>query len=477
MLDRIERSLPEIYVVLALALTGVLCVLTAPFFGPDEPNQACRAISLGHGSVLAEVENGEAGGQIDSGALAVMDGVNDIRMAWEKRWPDFHNRSHGPVKEEEQLPLAPVRWSRHSVFVPFDNTAPYPPFLYAPAIAGWRIGEALDLTIFKSLQLVRLLCALTAVALGWLALHLCACSRWTLLPFLLLPSALFINATCSQDAAMLGVAALAAAILSRPLVAGRAFARWELIVSAVLVALCALGRPPYLGMALILFLPAAELPGKVWRRWFAPSLAFALVLATVGLWRYAVRDLDLDTSDEANPAIQALFVHAHPATAVWALLRGTTEAGFDFWQRGLYVVGWNDLLAPRFLSIALGLCLVAILLFGRACTLRTWRGYWLLAWAVLAPLLGISAAEYLIWTPPGLHTVYGAQPRYWLPVMPLGLLLLQGRMPLRIAPVLRSRVVSIACALFAAIACTLPWVVAHAFYREGVLQVLRLNLP
>jgi hypothetical protein len=26
------------------------------------------------------------------------------------------------------------------------------------------------------------------------------------------------------------------------------------------------------------------------------------------------------------------------------------------------------------------------------------------------------------------------------------------------------------------VACTLPWMAAHAFYREGVLQVLRMNL-
>jgi uncharacterized membrane protein len=477
MLDRIERKLPELYVVLALAIAGMLCFVTAPFFGPDEPNQACRAISLSHGAVIPDVEHDESGGQIDRGVYAVMDRVNDIRMAWEKRSADFHNRSYGAVTEEQQRPLAGVRWSHQTVFVPFENTAPYPPFLYLPAIAGWRIGEALDLTIFNSLQLVRLLCALTSVALGWLALRLCACSRWTLLPFLLLPSALFIDATCSQDAVLLGVAALVAALLSRPLVAGREFARWELIVLTILIALCALARPPYLGLSLALFVPAAELPGKRWRRWLGPAIAFGCVLLAAGLWRHAVASFDIDTSDEANPALQEAFAHAHPIATALAVARGTAQAATDFWQRGLYVVGWNDLLAPRFLSLALGLCLFALLLVGKACPLRTWRGRWLLGWAVLAPLLGISAAEYLIWTPPGLHTVYGVQPRYWLPVMPLGLLLLQGRLTLPIPVRWRSRILLGATASFAAIACTLPWVASQAFYREGLLAVLQLNLP
>ena len=477
MLDRIERRLPQIYVVLALAITGILCFVTAPFFGPDEPNQSCRAISLSHGAVIPEVEHDEAGGQIDRGVYAVMDKTNDIRMAWEKRSADFHNRSYGAMTQQQQRPLADVRWSRQTVFVPFENTAPYPPFLYLPATAGWRIGEALDLTIFKSLQLVRLLCAFTSITLGWLALRLCACSRWTLLPFLLLPSALFISATCSQDAMLLGVAALVAAVLSRPLVARRDFARWELILMAILVALCALARPPYLGMSLMLFVPAAELPDKTWRRWLGPAISFACVLLAAGLWRHAVASFDIDTSDEANPALQAAFAHAHPLAAALAVARGTAHAAIDFWQRGLYVMGWNDLLAPRFLSIALGVCLLTLLLLGKPCPLRTWRGRWLLAWAALAPLLGISAAEYLIWTPPGLHTVYGVQPRYWLPVMPLGLLLLQGRLTLPIPGPWRSRILLFAAASFVAIACTLPWIAAHAFYREGLLAVLRLNLP
>jgi uncharacterized membrane protein len=458
-------------------MTVLLCVVTAPFFGPDEPNQACRAISLSHGAIIAEVEHDESGGQIDRNVFALMDRTNDIRMAWEKRSADFHNRSYGAVTEQQQRPLAGVRWAHQTVFVPFENTAPYPPFLYLPAIAGWRISEALGLTIFKSLQLVRLLCALTTIALGWLALRLCACSRWTLLPFLLLPSALFIDATCSQDAVLLGVAALVAALLSRPLVAAREFARWELIVIAVLLALCALARPPYLGMALILFLPALELPGKTWRRSLAPAVAFAIVVIAVGLWRHAVAHLDIDTSDEANPALQAAFAHAHPVAAALAVARGMAEAEADFWHRGLYVVGWNDLLSPRFLSLLLGICLISILLLGSACPLRSWRGRWLLALAVLAPLLGISAAEYLIWTPPGLHTVYGVQPRYWLPVMPFGLLLLQGRVTLPIPLRWRSRMLLCATASFAAIACTLPSIAAHAFYREGIFAVLRLNLP
>ncbi len=467
----LERRLPEMYAVLALVVTGLMCLVTAPFFGPDEANQACRAIALGHGQVIARMGADEAGGEIDSGALAAMEGVNNIRMAWEKRAGDFHNRAYGPMTEELERPLAQVRWSHRRVFVPFGNTAAYPPFLYAPAVLGWRAGEALGLTIFQSLRVARLLCALTAVVVGWLAMRVCAGSRWMLMAFLLLPSVLFINATCSQDAVLLSVAALVAALVSRPLVRGDAWTRGELAAVAGLVAMMAMARAPYVALALV-----ALVPGVRRRRWVGPVLACVFVVAALAGWHYAVRTLDVDTSDEANPALQAAFVREHPLAAGAAIVRGTAEAGADFARRGMYVMGWNDLLGPRALSVAAGLCVVAVMLLGERGPVRRRRGLGLMAVCVGGALVGISAAEYVIWTPPGLGTVYGIQPRYWLPVMPLGMMLVQGAIPMPIATKIRWTLLLWTGVLVMTTACTLPFVAARVFYRDGLAQVLRINL-
>ena len=57
-------------------------------------------------------------------------------------------------------------------------------------------------------------------------------------------------------------------------------------------------------------------------------------------------------------------------------------------------------------------------------------------------------------------------------------MLLQGR--LRLPPIpepLRTRVLLAATAALVLVACTLPWMTAHAFYSDTVAHVLRLNLP
>lgn len=480
-MSRAERWLPGVYVLVALSVNVLLCLLTPPFFGPDEPHHAARVLSVSRGEWMAQKKGDEVGADIDSNALRVMDRMDTIREAAEKRSPDFLDRAWGPVGEGAQRQQAGVRWSGSGAFAEFPNTAVYPPTLYLPAGLGWVVGKACHWTIFWSLRLARLFAALTAVGIGWLALRLCACSRWMLFGYLLFPSAVFLNATCSQDAVLLPVAGLIAAVLSRALVEQREFTRMELGGVAALVLLCATARPPYLAMVLVLFLPGVERTGLAWRRWLGPTMAAAGVLSASGAWRHLVYPLGVDIDDGADPGLQMLFLRGHPLTGAWFLIRGTVMAGGDFIRRGGYVVGWNDLLAPIGLRVAAAVCFLALVLAARGCPIRSWRGRWLLSVAVAAPLVGISAAEYLIWTPPGVGLVYGIQPRYWLPMMPLGGMLVQGLL----GPVLgrvgrverwRGGLVLASGAGVIGLTCTLPSLVAHAFYLESVGQVLWVNL-
>ena len=60
-LEQVERWLPEIIPGAGGAIVGVLCFVTPPFWTPDEPHQAARAISLGHGEWRARMGAREYG--------------------------------------------------------------------------------------------------------------------------------------------------------------------------------------------------------------------------------------------------------------------------------------------------------------------------------------------------------------------------------------------------------------------------------
>jgi uncharacterized membrane protein len=76
-----------------------------------------------------------------------------------------------------------------------------------------------------------------------------------------------------------------------------------------------------------------------------------------------------------------------------------------------------------------------------------------------------------------LATVYGVQPRYWLPVLPAMMLLAASWRTPRIESgqrrewLLKSATIALVC-----VACTLPWMAARAFYRAGLIEAVRINL-
>jgi hypothetical protein len=475
----LQRRLPSFYLVFALVLTTMMCWVTAPFFGPDEPSQSLRALALLQGDLLPKMGANQAGAEVDTGALHAMDGMDAIRMRWEKRSADFHDRTYGPVTATSQEPLAVVRWSGQKGFVGFGNTATYPPGLYLPEIVGWRIAQEAKLTVFASLHLVRWLTALMAAFLGWLALRWSGEGSWSLVPALLLPSALFLEATGSQDALMMPVAALAVAVVWRALSERRALGRTELVAATVLFGLCAMAKPPYVALGLLMFVPVAEFGesrARGWELWMRPAISFAVIAAASVSWWHLVARFGVDTADEADPVRQMAFLRAHPVNGTLAVGRETAEAAWDFVHRGLYVVGWNDLLPHHGAALVLSACLLAITLCAPGVGVRNWRARMLMLIAVVAPLVAISAAEYVIWTPPGLATVYGVQPRYWLPVLPAMMLLGTGWRTPRGENRRRSRLLAAAAVVLACVACTLPWMAARAFYRAGLMEAVRINL-
>jgi hypothetical protein len=194
-----------------------------------------------------------------------------------------------------------------------------------------------------------------------------------------------------------------------------------------------------------------------------------VVIGAMFGWHQLAAGLGFDTADEASPDLQFIFVEAHPWRALAAVLRGTFEAAWDLVHRGTYVLGWNDLLAPWWLRVAADVGLLLAVVAG--CELKlSGRVRGVLAVAAGAALFGISAAEYVIWTPPGLSTVYGIMPRYWLPVLPVLMLLFAC---LRIREEIRIGLRFTLLVVVLGAAASLPFVAAQAFYLEPLSAVLR----
>ena len=145
-------------------------------------------------------------------------------------------------------------------FVVSANTAVYAPLAYLPAAAALGIARQAGLGPYDAILAARLANAAVYLALGLAALMVARRGRAFLALALLLPMALSLGGSCSQDGILLGVTAFCAACLTWPL-SPRAF--WA---AAGLMAVLVLAKPPYLPLTGLMALHAGA-----WRRGWAPS--------------------------------------------------------------------------------------------------------------------------------------------------------------------------------------------------------------
>ena len=462
-----------LYVAVAGILGLLLALLTPPFFQPDETAHAFRAIQVGHHHLFARATEDGYGGAVDSNAYTVASGLFQLELQVEKVSPV--KRPDGRLTPEQFHAVETKRWSGKARDASFRNTAAYPPWLYLPQAAAWRIGEASNLTITHSLLLARLAALIAAVALGWITLRVCAAGQALFFAVLLLPSLLSLNASASQDALLYSVLALAVSLTTRPLVAARPFTGAELTIVALLLMLASGARQPYACLALLLFLPAVNLPRLSLRSLLAPSVAFVAVAAYVAAWRHIAAPAGLLISFDANPAIQAAFLRSHPVHVAAVIVLELLRRIPTFTIKVLALLGYSDVFAPPvvYALLAVGLGLLSI--STPVGCLRNWRSRMLVVSSIGAMTLMLGVAEYLIWTAPGASRVDGLLPRYFLP-LPMFLLLL---LPLHTSRWQQTaRKLQIAgMVLFLAGVVAIPLYAPHRFWRLDLLSALRLTLP
>jgi uncharacterized membrane protein len=165
-------------------------------------------------------------------------------------------------------------------------------------------------------------------------------------------------------------------------------------------------------------------------------------------------------------------VRHHPVVAAFDLLVAPVRQIRPMVVGGFAQLGTNNVIPPWPVFVLLGLGALLLLAATPMPCLRRASSRGLLVLALLGAIFGISLAEFLVWTPPGSHTVGGLQSRYYLPLLPAAFLLLPAVSP--IPQRVRQKMLLLGLVMFVPAAMWTPWVVAHRFYAEGLIGALRI---
>ena len=458
----LDRILPLLFVLCVLPVMGFIALDAPPGQAPDETAHAIRADSLLHGQFVGWRGKPVWVGDHWEPDANVLADLGTATITWDST--GLYGHYSTAVRDH----LAQIPWSGRALVMDVPNTAPYPPFLYAGMAVAEGVTRLLGASPYHAFLAERLANALTYALLGGLALGFARRGKFLLFAVLLLPPALWLGSTLHPDGVMIGLAVLAAALLTRLEDGGRRRGLWA---AALALGLVILARPPVIPLALALFLPFYPRPG-----WFRRALGpFLLATVPALLWMglviprvsvpfvraQAIPGGVLWAGDPnrlfrmTDPGIQVHILLSHPGR----LLSLPLETLLHEWNFKLgemfSVVGALNLGLPHFIFV-LGVAALAggVLALGRSAANRHWK--WLLLIAA-ATVVMVYDAQYVSWTPVGEGIIEGVQGRYFFEILPFFALLGAPR-PARtlfILPVLL---------LWGAEALVVPWAIVRCYY-------------
>jgi uncharacterized membrane protein len=117
---------------------------------------------------------------------------------------------------------------------------------------------------------------------------------------------------------------------------------------------------------------------------------------------------------DTDPKAQVQMIEAHPLRFIGVVWQDYVAQCVDYGDQFVGRLGWVDIPLPGVLIAAVFyLLLAAVLTSDMSITVSTRIFALLLA---LLVCLGVSASQYIVWTPVGAAQMEGIQGRYFLPV-------------------------------------------------------------
>lgn len=405
-------------VILALMLGALgalpLVILTPPFQVPDEVQHFYRAYQLSEFHLLAEVQDGRAGGtlpaslpQLVKASVYTQDGIEyPVRAA--------------PLAKTLQLRSIPLLPSQRE-FVAFPGSAFYSPLPYVPQVLGIAVGRVLGSGPLSMLYLGRLFNCLSALGLLGLAVSIMPFAEELAILAGLLPMSLYLYSSFSPDADLIGCALVFSALSISASARGNWSTR-ELWMAAIAGAVFCSVKPVYAPMLLAALLPGVDRKGEPAKAMRSTAILLGAALGVTAGWMIFAKSAMTSPLSGAHPLAQIGLILHHPMILMRVLLHTLEIASLiNLYRQTIGDFGWlKVLLWPGAVYILPVISIVLLLRLGiRGPEKRSdVRALSRLTLALASAVL-IVVALYVMWAHVGQDSATGVQGRYFIPILVL----------------------------------------------------------
>jgi uncharacterized membrane protein len=395
-----------LYAAIALPVALIFALLTPPFQSPDEVGHYWHATAIAQGELVSPKVAGRPSAMIPT----------DARDLVATLWMELAGKDvkYATSKFHDARQLRPTHDTVRVYFPAFYTAVPY-----APQALALFVARLVHCPTLHAFYVGRIANAIIGILLVIVAMRMLPGAAWIFGSVGLTPMFLYLAGTYSADVATIGLAFCTTAAALRTADVPSRFEKGILPISATLLSLA---KPGYSLIALIRFPRLKE------RAELMPIL-LALVGVMLGGWfasnsaRAAYYPMRSDVVTDA--ARQLAQVAQAPLHFLRLAASDYITHSFQYIDHLVGRLGWLDIGLPRLVVISY---IVLFVYVAVSVSLRvTGIERAILASVFLATLLLLSLSQYLIWTPVGGTSIEGLQGRYFIPVVPLALLLMSTR--------------------------------------------------
>ena len=428
----LKLSPAKFFVYCALIFGILLITIIPPFQSPDEDSHFKRAYVVSRGQFYPTSRDGVVGYEIP----------NEMNKYIHEKLTYIGNRDRKYSYSEEILDdRVPVDYSE----VTFQNfsTAEANPIAYlAPAtgivfakITTKIIGMS-NISVAMMLQFARFFSLLLYIVLVYFAIKITPILKKTFCVIGLLPMSLALAAAISYDSVITALVLLCTAIIFKLLFDKdvKTVPRKYLVILGVILFVLLTVKTIYVTALIpLIFVPKEKWGGKIRHviKCFSIIIGIAGILYIInkipllGLQRNVVQN---------NSGEQLQYVIHNPLTYAKILLK-TMWTGRNFYFSGIIgTFGLIDTYIPTVYIImyAIGVLAVAVSDFSLCTEKFSWKYKCVSTLAGIATVGAVFTGMYILWTGMelgvGAETITGVQGRYFIPVIPLIMVLLSNKL-------------------------------------------------
>lgn len=399
---------------LAISIPAIIAfVFITPLgFGGDEAAHAYKSYSISQGdlfSVKSEVPK-NLSDTVEYGWVVAS------QSPWGSQVYKRHDVSDSASEQIHALGNKKLN-SNEMKLVTYYNGASYPATVYAGSAIGMRIGSALNLSVYSTLIIARLLNAIPFLLFGAAALYILRTNmaKWLIFTVLLTPTVISYASTINGDPYNISVVAMFFALFlhsinNRPKIAGKYL--WFLVTTSALLALAKI--PSALLVGLLFFIPSNRFSNSK-DKWLKTG---AIVVATLLLAAIITKIGYGQLPYQAGSASKIAWVLSNPLDTV-SLVARTIYLDFpDYINRSVGVIGRNGVYVHQSIILLLFIWLTVLALFVDKVGKK--RGVALLAYT---SLLCLAIIGLLFTGDPentiNKETVWGVHGKYFTPFIPI----------------------------------------------------------